>query len=151
MELGTLKDLYIHELKDLYSAEKQLIKALPKMAKAATNKKFAAGFEEHLDQTKEHVARLEKCKGMSIALQCDFTEQQDSVADESEVSNKTKDTMDTQHNPKQPGKPAGPGQEGGQQQERERQERERQQRGREKGGGGQQGGGKEGGGQQGGR
>jgi ferritin-like metal-binding protein YciE len=60
MKLETLKDLYIHELKDLYSAEKQIIKALPKMVKAATNKQLAAGFEEHLEQTKEHVARLEK-------------------------------------------------------------------------------------------
>jgi ferritin-like metal-binding protein YciE len=60
MELETLKDLYIHELKDLYSAEKQIVKALPKMAKAANNKELAAGFEEHLRQTKEHVARLEK-------------------------------------------------------------------------------------------
>ena len=60
MKLETLKDLYIHELKDLYSAEKQIVKALPKMVKAATNKQLAAGFEEHLDQTKEHVARLEK-------------------------------------------------------------------------------------------
>jgi ferritin-like metal-binding protein YciE len=60
MELETLKDLYIHELKDLYSAERQIIKALPKMVKVASNKELAAGFEEHLDQTKEHVARLEK-------------------------------------------------------------------------------------------
>ncbi len=60
MKLETLKDLYIHELKDLYSAEKQIIKALPKMVKAATNKQLATGFEEHLEQTKEHVARLEK-------------------------------------------------------------------------------------------
>jgi ferritin-like metal-binding protein YciE len=60
MKLETLKDLYIHELKDLYSAEKQIIKALPKMVKAATNKQLATGFQEHLEQTKEHVARLEK-------------------------------------------------------------------------------------------
>lgn len=77
MELNTLKDLYIHELKDLYSAEKQLVKALPKMAKAATNPDLAAGFKEHLEETKEHAVRLEKilkshdqttrgpkCKGM---------------------------------------------------------------------------------------
>jgi ferritin-like metal-binding protein YciE len=60
MELETLKDLYIHELKDLYSAEKQLIRALPKMAKAASNEELQAAFEEHLEQTKEHAARLEK-------------------------------------------------------------------------------------------
>ncbi len=77
MEIETLKELYIHELKDLYSAEKQLTKALPKMAKAATDEDLAAGFEEHLEQTEEHVNRLEKilekldestrgpkCKGM---------------------------------------------------------------------------------------
>ncbi len=77
MELETLKDLYIHELKDLYSAEKQLIKALPKMAKAASNGQLADGFKQHLAETKEHAVRLEKilknldestrgpkCKGM---------------------------------------------------------------------------------------
>ena len=52
MKLQTLRDLYVHELKDLYSAEQQLIKALPKMAKAATNEELAAGFKEHLEQTK---------------------------------------------------------------------------------------------------
>jgi ferritin-like metal-binding protein YciE len=77
MELNTLKDLYIHELKDLYSAEKQIIKALPKMAKAATSPALAAGFKKHLEETKVHAERLEtilkshsettrgpKCKGM---------------------------------------------------------------------------------------
>jgi len=60
MKLETLKDLYIQELKDLYSAEQQIIKALPKMVKAASNKELSAGFEEHLKQTKEHARRLEK-------------------------------------------------------------------------------------------
>ncbi|HSI64267.1 MAG TPA: ferritin-like domain-containing protein [Candidatus Saccharimonadia bacterium] len=60
MKLTTLSNLYIHELKDLYSAEKQLIRALPKMAKAATNKDLKAGFLTHLEETKEHAARLEK-------------------------------------------------------------------------------------------
>jgi ferritin-like metal-binding protein YciE len=60
MKLNTLKSLYFHELKDLYSAEKQLIRALPKMAKAATNEELRAGFEEHLEQTKEHANRLEQ-------------------------------------------------------------------------------------------
>ncbi|MGA8429942.1 MAG: ferritin-like domain-containing protein [Candidatus Sulfotelmatobacter sp.] len=55
-----LKELYIDELKDLYSAENQLVKALPKMAKAASSEELQQGFEEHLEQTKEHVARLEK-------------------------------------------------------------------------------------------
>jgi ferritin-like metal-binding protein YciE len=60
MKLETLKDLYIHELKDLYNAEKQIINALPKMVKAATDKQLAAGFEEHFEQTKEPAARLKK-------------------------------------------------------------------------------------------
>ena len=60
MELETLYDLYLHELKDLYSAEQQLIKALPKMSKAATNRQLAAGFNEHLQQTKAHALRLEE-------------------------------------------------------------------------------------------
>jgi ferritin-like metal-binding protein YciE len=72
-----LKQLYIDELKDLYSAETQLVKALPKMAKGASSEELRQGFEEHLDQTKGHVQRLEKifealgespkgkkCKGM---------------------------------------------------------------------------------------
>jgi ferritin-like metal-binding protein YciE len=53
-----LKELYIDELKDLYSAENQLMKALPKMAKAATAEELNAGFEEHLEQTKGHVQRF---------------------------------------------------------------------------------------------
>jgi len=58
MKLASLQDLFHHELKDLYSAETQLVKALPKMAKGSTNAKLKAGFEKHLEQTKEHVARL---------------------------------------------------------------------------------------------
>jgi ferritin-like metal-binding protein YciE len=72
-----LRELYIDELKDIYNAESQLVKALPKMAKAATSQELRQGFEEHLEQTKGHVQRLEqifqkleespkgkKCKGM---------------------------------------------------------------------------------------
>lgn len=55
-----LKELYIDELKDLYNAETQLVKALPKMAKAASWEQLRQGFEDHLEQTKEHVQRLEK-------------------------------------------------------------------------------------------
>src|SRR5271168_1924543 len=77
METNRLKHLYVEELKDLYSAENQMVKALPKMIKAATSEDLRAGFEEHLEQTKGHVSRLEeifkalgespkgkKCKGM---------------------------------------------------------------------------------------
>lgn len=68
MELNTLKDLYIEELKDLYSAEKQLTKALPKMAKAATDKQLQQAFRNHLRETAEHVARLERiCKDLGVS------------------------------------------------------------------------------------
>jgi ferritin-like metal-binding protein YciE len=55
-----LKKLYVDELKDLFSAENQLLKALPKMAKAASSHELRTGFEEHLEQTKGHVQRLEE-------------------------------------------------------------------------------------------
>lgn len=54
-----LKELYIDELKDLYNAEDQLVKALPKMAKAAASEELRSGLEEHLEQTRGHVSRLE--------------------------------------------------------------------------------------------
>jgi ferritin-like metal-binding protein YciE len=77
MKEKALKELYIAELRDLYNAENQLTKALPRMAKAATSDELRSGFQEHLEQTKGHVQRLEqiftklgekptgkKCKGM---------------------------------------------------------------------------------------
>jgi ferritin-like metal-binding protein YciE len=77
MKTKTLEDLYVDELRDLYNSEQQLIKAIPKMAKAATSDDLRKGFEEHLEQTKGHASRLEqilqglgeaikgkKCKGM---------------------------------------------------------------------------------------
>src|SRR6476469_1379592 len=60
MALGTLHDLYVEELRDLYSAENQLLKALPKMAKAATTPELKAAFEEHFEVTRGQVNRLEK-------------------------------------------------------------------------------------------
>lgn len=82
MKLETLQDLYVEELKDLYSAENQILKALPKMVEAAASPQLKADFEEHLNQTKEHVSRLERifeglgksprgkhCKGMEGVLE----------------------------------------------------------------------------------
>jgi ferritin-like metal-binding protein YciE len=60
VEKSSLQDLYLDELRDLYNAETQLVKALPKMAKAASNDQLRAAFEEHLRQTSEHVSRLEQ-------------------------------------------------------------------------------------------
>ena len=82
MEMESLRELYIEELKDLYSAENQIIKALPKMVKAATSSELKKGFEQHLAQTRGQVERLEKifkeldespkgkkCKGMEGLLE----------------------------------------------------------------------------------
>src|SRR3984885_10428564 len=60
MENKGLRELYLDELKDLFSAENQLLKALPKMAKAASSDELRSGFEEHLEQTKGHIQRLEQ-------------------------------------------------------------------------------------------
>lgn len=60
MKLDTLKKLYVEELRDVYNAEQQLVKALPKMAKAASSDELREAFETHLDETKGHVERLEQ-------------------------------------------------------------------------------------------
>lgn len=60
MQKDSLRQLYIDELRDLYNAETQLVKALPKMAKASSNAELRQGFEEHLRQTSEQVSRLEQ-------------------------------------------------------------------------------------------
>ena len=77
MSINSLQDLFVEQLHDLYDAENQLIKALPKLAEAASSEELKSGIEEHLQQTKEHAQRLEsiferlgekskgeKCKGM---------------------------------------------------------------------------------------
>lgn len=60
MSLDNLESVYVNELKDVYHAENQLIKALPKMARASTSPSLQAALEEHLEQTRAHVERLEK-------------------------------------------------------------------------------------------
>lgn len=82
MKLDTLTKLYIEQLKDIYSAETQLTRALPKMAKSATDETLKQAFETHLEETKTHIERLEsifqtlersprgpKCKGMAGLLE----------------------------------------------------------------------------------
>jgi len=56
----TLDDLFLDTLKDIYYAEKQIVKTLPKMAKAATSPELKAGFEKHLEETEGHIERLEQ-------------------------------------------------------------------------------------------
>ena len=82
MALESLQDLYLEQLKDLHSAESQIIKALPKMIEKASHTELRRGFEAHLNQTKEHLRRLEQigqragekltghhCKGMEGLLE----------------------------------------------------------------------------------
>jgi ferritin-like metal-binding protein YciE len=63
MPENSLQELYVQQLRDLYNAENQLVKALPKMAKAAQSEALKQGFERHLEQTKGHVDRLERIFG----------------------------------------------------------------------------------------
>lgn len=68
MSLDSLHDLYVDELKDLYSAENQLLKALPKMAKAATAPELKAAFTEHLEVTRKQVERLDQIfEGLGVS------------------------------------------------------------------------------------
>jgi ferritin-like metal-binding protein YciE len=81
-ELTTIKDLLESEIKDLYSAEKQLTKAIPKMAKGSNNEELASAFKAHLKETEGQITRLErvaklldttptgkKCKGMEGVIE----------------------------------------------------------------------------------
>jgi ferritin-like metal-binding protein YciE len=99
MQENALKELYVEELRDIYSAEQQLTKALPKMAKASTSDDLRSGFEKHLEQTKGHVERLErifqdlgekptgkKCKGMQGLI-----EEGDEMAKEDELEDAARD------------------------------------------------------------
>ena len=77
MAIKTMEDLFLHELSDTYSAEKQMSKALPRLAKAVENEQLAAAFEAHLEETLVQIERIEqvadalglklkriKCEGM---------------------------------------------------------------------------------------
>ena len=68
MEMETLKDLYVEELKDLYSAENQIIKALPKMIKAASHSELKRAFTTHLRETEIHAQRIEQvCEELGVS------------------------------------------------------------------------------------
>jgi ferritin-like metal-binding protein YciE len=60
MPMNTLEDLFLDELKDIYDAEKRITKALPKMAKSASTEDLREAFESHLEETEQHVQRLEQ-------------------------------------------------------------------------------------------
>jgi ferritin-like metal-binding protein YciE len=64
MAIESMEDLLVHELRDLYNAEKQLLQALPKMAEKATDEELVTALERHLSQTEEQVSRLDECFGI---------------------------------------------------------------------------------------
>jgi ferritin-like metal-binding protein YciE len=95
MEIDSLKKLYVEELKDLYSAEKQLIQALPKMAKKATNEQLKQAFQQHLEITQGQLERLDtifeglgkaargkKCKAMEGLIEEGKEMMQEDMADD---------------------------------------------------------------------
>ena len=90
MKLASLQDLLVDELRDLYSAENQIIKALPRMAKAASSDELREAFEEHLEQTRGHVDRLreifegmgEKPSGKKCAAMVGLLEEGEELMDE---------------------------------------------------------------------
>jgi ferritin-like metal-binding protein YciE len=89
MKLHSLEDLFHEQLRDMFDAEKQLVKALPKMAKAAAAPELREAFEEHLEQTREHVERLErvfeligkKARGKSCAAMAGLVEEGADIID----------------------------------------------------------------------
>ncbi|HWP40156.1 MAG TPA: DUF892 family protein, partial [Tepidisphaeraceae bacterium] len=91
--MTSLQDLYVNELRDMLNAENQILKALPKMAKKASSPQLSQAFEQHLEQTRQHVQRLNrifesmgqtprsrKCKGIEGIIEegKDFMDQADS-------------------------------------------------------------------------
>ncbi len=94
-DIKTMDDLFVHQLQDIYYAEKQLVKSIPKMADKATDAQLKKGFQDHLEQTKGHVTRLEqvfKMHGAEVkAVNCPaidgFIKEADEVAGEVEDKN----------------------------------------------------------------
>ena len=93
MKLNTLQDLLVEELQDIYDAENQILKALPKMAKAASAPQLQQAFEQHLEQSRVHVTRLDqvfqqlgtKSKGKSCkAMQGLITEGEEMIKEKAD-------------------------------------------------------------------
>jgi ferritin-like metal-binding protein YciE len=93
MKIEQLDTLFVEEIKDLYDAEKQLVRALPKMAKSASSEELRTAFEDHLAETKTHVQRLEQvfemmgvpAKGKTCAGMKGLVEEGDEVMQEDAV------------------------------------------------------------------
>jgi hypothetical protein len=84
-DIKTMNDLFAHQLQDIYYAEKQLVKALPKMADKATDKQLKEGFLTHLEETKVHVQRLEQVfKGLGFEVKAVDCPAIDGIIEEAE-------------------------------------------------------------------
>jgi ferritin-like metal-binding protein YciE len=98
-EEGKLKEFFHDEIKDIYWAEKKLVQTLPKLAKAATSEELRTAFTNHLEETKEHVSRLEQVFSLlgekAQAKKCDamegITEEGASIIEDSEEGSTTRD------------------------------------------------------------
>lgn len=99
MRVPMLTDFFTDQLKDIYWAEKHLVKTLPKMKKAASSDELASAFEDHLEETRQHVVRLEKIFELmgqkSEAKKCDamegLTKEGDSIIEETKEGTATRD------------------------------------------------------------
>lgn len=99
VEDSMLEDFFIDELKDIYWAEKHLVKTLPKMEKAATSEELKKAFSGHLETTKEHVSRLEqvfemlgkKAVGKKCEAMAGITKEGEDIIDETEKGTATRD------------------------------------------------------------
>lgn len=91
MELNEMKDLLEHEVRDILYAERKIVKALPKMANAATNPKLKKAFEDHLEETHGQIERLEKvCEHLGIGARGEKCEAIEGLLDEGEERIKAK-------------------------------------------------------------
>ena len=94
MKIETMDDLFLEQIEDLYDAERRLVKALPKMAKASTSDKLRQAFESHLEETKGHVERLEqifnelqkKARGQACEAMKGLVEEGEQIVSEIEAS-----------------------------------------------------------------
>lgn len=85
MKIDSLKKLYVHQLKDLYNAENQLLKALPKMAKKAEHAELRQAFEDHLEETRSQIARLDKIfEGLDYAPRGEHCKAMEGLIEEGE-------------------------------------------------------------------
>ena len=99
MENSEFHEFFVDELKDIYWAEKHLVKALPKMKKAATSPELAAAFDKHTAETETHVTTLEKAFGLldekPVAKKCDamagLLEEADSIIEDTEQGTMVRD------------------------------------------------------------